>query len=65
MRIDLGSSGCRIVAIDAAGKILAQNEAPLPQSVVKEGQVIEDLKAASLRVCWAVSICLYWWRLSH
>lgn len=40
--IDIGTTGCRAVAIDAAEKILAQAEAPLPPSLRHEGQITQD-----------------------
>ena len=40
--IDVGSSGCRIVAIDAAGEILAQGEAPIPVALRKDNQITQD-----------------------
>jgi 7-cyano-7-deazaguanine reductase len=40
--IDLGTSGCRVVAIDAAEKVLAQAESPLPAPLRFEGQVTQD-----------------------
>ncbi len=40
--IDIGSSGCRIVAIDAAGEILAQGEAPIPVALRKDNQITQD-----------------------
>jgi D-ribulokinase len=40
--IDLGTSGCRIVAIDAAGRTLAHAETPIPLPVVSDRQVTQD-----------------------
>jgi 7-cyano-7-deazaguanine reductase len=40
--VDLGTSGCRIVAIDAAGEILAQGEAPIPVALRKDNQITQD-----------------------
>jgi len=40
--IDVGSSGCRIVAVDNAGEVLAQSEAPIPIAVKKENQITQD-----------------------
>lgn len=40
--IDIGTTGCRAMAIDAAEKILALAEAPLPPSLRHEGQITQD-----------------------
>ncbi|BAU47737.1 carbohydrate kinase [Sulfurifustis variabilis] len=40
--IDIGTSGCRAVAIDAAGAVLAQAEAPLPPSTRNGAEVTQD-----------------------
>ena len=40
--IDLGSSGCRVVAIDTAGEIVAHGEAPIPVALRKDNQITQD-----------------------
>ena len=40
--IDLGSTGCRVVAIDARGDVLAHLEAPLPPPMVNDNQITQD-----------------------
>lgn len=40
--IDLGSTGCRAVAVDHKGEILAQTEAPIPAPVKSGEQVSQD-----------------------
>ncbi len=40
--IDLGTSACRAVAIDAQGQILAQAGAPIPVPLKKDSQVTQD-----------------------
>lgn len=40
--IDLGSTGCRAVAVDHQGAILAQTEAPIPAPVKSGEQVSQD-----------------------
>jgi xylulokinase len=40
--IDLGSSGCRVVAIDAAGEMLAHSESPIPSALRKGNEVTQD-----------------------
>lgn len=40
--IDLGSTGCRVVAIDTRGDVLAHLEAPLPAPMVNENQITQD-----------------------
>ncbi len=40
--IDLGSSGCRVLAIDTAGEIVAHGEAPIPVALRKDNQITQD-----------------------
>jgi xylulokinase len=40
--IDLGSTGCRIVAINTAGEQIAHSEAPYPAAVRKDNQLTQD-----------------------
>jgi len=40
--IDLGSSGCRAVAVDNTGMIQAETSAPIPPPLRKENQVTQD-----------------------
>lgn len=40
--IDLGTSGCRVMAIDAAGTIQGQAQAPLPMPLKSDGQATQD-----------------------
>lgn len=40
--IDIGTSGCRAIAIDSAGAVLAQAEAPLPPSTCVGAEVTQD-----------------------
>lgn len=40
--IDIGTSGCRAIAIDSAGAILAQAEAPLPASRHAGAEITQD-----------------------
>jgi xylulokinase len=40
--IDLGSTGCRVVAINAAGQEIAHSEAPFPAAVRKDNQITQD-----------------------
>jgi 7-cyano-7-deazaguanine reductase len=40
--IDIGTSGCRAVAIDAEGRLLAQAATPIPAPTRHEGQVTQD-----------------------
>jgi 7-cyano-7-deazaguanine reductase len=40
--IDLGTSGCQVVAIDEKGELLAQAGAPIPLSVKSENQITQD-----------------------
>ena len=40
--IDLGTTGCRVAAIDDDGQLLAQAEAPIPAPMQRETQVTQD-----------------------
>ncbi len=40
--IDLGTTGCRALAIDARGNLLAQADAPIPMPLRSEGEVTQD-----------------------
>ncbi|HEY8553985.1 MAG TPA: preQ(1) synthase [Burkholderiales bacterium] len=40
--IDLGTTGCRALAINAAEKILGHAEAPLPAPIRRDGEVTQD-----------------------
>jgi 7-cyano-7-deazaguanine reductase len=40
--IDLGSTGCRMVAVDGEGKPLAHTEASFPAATRREGQITQD-----------------------
>jgi 7-cyano-7-deazaguanine reductase len=40
--IDLGTSGCRVIAIDAAGVVHGQGDAPLPMPLKNDGQATQD-----------------------
>ena len=52
--IDLGSTGCRAVAINQDAEIIAQSEAPIPAATRKENQFTQD----PTRWWKAVSDCL-------
>jgi D-ribulokinase len=40
--IDMGTGGCRVVAINQAGKVLAQAGAPIPMPVKHDSQITQD-----------------------
>ncbi len=40
--IDLGSTGCRIIAVNGRGEVRARAEAPLPMAIKKESQYTQD-----------------------
>ena len=40
--IDLGTTGCRAIAVDAAGALRAEMSAPIPAPSGKDGQVTQD-----------------------
>lgn len=40
--IDLGTSGCRVMAVDGAGAIQGQAQAPLPMPLKSDGQATQD-----------------------
>ena len=40
--IDMGTGGCRVVAINQAGDVLAQVGAPVPMPVKTDGQITQD-----------------------
>ncbi len=40
--IDLGTSGCRVMAVDPAGAVCGQAQAPLPMPLMSDGQATQD-----------------------